>query len=382
MRFLLGLLIALAALVVIVHVALDPIATHLTRKQLRELEGYRGDVAAVHVTLFSPGYTAWRLRVWEQPGGTRAEPLLYAERVHVGVSWRELLHGHIVASVRLDEPKISVIHRPSEKPAKPPAAVPDLSVQLARTISFRIDRVEIRRGEVLFRDLAEPAHPEMWLHGLALVAENLASRPGMAGGRATTVSAHGTLGKSGDVSMFVSADPLQSPLAFAGRVEVRGFRAEELYAFLAPKVKLQPTEGTADVFIEFVSRGGEITGGVKPVLKGIKVAPVEASLWKRFEAWAIDETIKLFSDRVPGREAVATVIPIKGRLTAPDLQLWPTILGVVRNAFVEGLASGFEHLPPETAPKKEGAVEQAKKALQKKEGPPKAQPESGGGNKP
>ena len=31
------------------------------------------------------------------------------------------------------------------------------------------------------------------------------------------------------------------------------------------------------------------------------------------------------------------MIPIRGRLDDPQIQLWPTVLGVVRNAFVEGI---------------------------------------------
>jgi hypothetical protein len=67
-------------------------------------------------------------------------------------------------------------------------------------------------------------------------------------------------------------------------------------------------------------------------------------------------------------------VPLKGKLTDPDVQLWPTVLGVIRNAFVQGLASGFENLPPPTADKKEGKVQQTKNALEKDQGPPKAQP--------
>ena len=66
----------------------------------------------------------------------------------------------------------------------------------------------------------------------------------------------------------------------------------------------------------------------------------------------------IFSDRVPACNAVATVIPIKGNLTDPNIQLWPTIFGVVRNAFLEGLTSGYAHLPPDAAPGMEGAVKQ------------------------
>ena len=110
------------------------------------------------------------------------------------------------------------------------------------------------------------------------------------------------------------------------------------------------------------------------MLKNVKVAPTEDDLGNKLKAWVADEGLRLFSDRVPQRNAVATVIPIKGRLDDPKVQLWPTVLGVVRNAFVEGISSGFTHLPPPTADKPEGKVEQVKNALKKDEGPPKAQP--------
>jgi hypothetical protein len=42
-----------------------------------------------------------------------------------------------------------------------------------------------------------------------------------------------------------------------------------------------------------------------------------------------------------GDPRVLGVIPIQGRLDQPDIQIWPTILGVVRNAFVEGISAGF-----------------------------------------
>jgi len=47
---------------------------------------------------------------------------------------------------------------------------------------------------------------------------------------------------------------------------------------------------------------------------------------------------------------------------------------VVRNAFVEGITGGFSYLPPPAAEKKQGVLKQAKDALDKDAGPPKAQP--------
>ena len=232
----------------------------------------------------------------------------------------------------------------------------------------RVDRVEIRDGEVLYRDLTAPREPEIWVHGIELAVENVTTRPKLADGRPVTVTGRAKLGRSGDVTLFASADPFASQLAFAGGFGVKGWKVAELFDLIQPATKVQTPQGTLDMFAEFKAAAGEISGGVKPVLKNVKVAPTEDNLGNKLKAWVADEGLRLFSDRVPERNAVATVIPIKGRLDDPDVQLWPTVLGVVRNAFVEGISSGFTHLPPPTADKPQGKVEQVKEGLEEGRG--------------
>jgi Domain of Unknown Function (DUF748) len=375
-RGLLWAAIVIFALAVIIRVILDPIATIATRRGLEKMEGMRGDFQRVHATVFGPGYTINRLKLIQHPGGDWKSPLFYAEAVHVGVDWRQLMHGRVAASARIVEPKITVLAGAAEtKPkAKTEAQAPDLSAQLSRITPLKVDRVEILRGELLLRDLGEPRHPELWVHKLELAAENLPTRKSLAGGRPATVTARGVVGKSGDLSLFVSADPFASPLAMAGRFELRGLRVAELYDFVEPATKLQTPNGTFDLFAEFKVKDGRIDGGVKPVLKNVDVRPADSGLWDRLKAWLADEAVKIASDRVPERNAVATTIPIQGRLTSPDIQMWPAILGVVRNAFVAGLASGFARLPPAKADEKQSALTQAREAVTKDKGPPKAQP--------
>jgi hypothetical protein len=377
LRRLLIAVVIVVALVVIVRLLLDPIATAATRKGMAKMEGMKGDFERVHVTLFSPGYTITHLKIIEEPGGSWKTPIFYAEAVHVGVSWRRLFHGELVAAVRLVEPKIDVIAGKAPEKPKTPAKAPDLSEQLQKVTAFKIDRIEILRGELLFRDLAEPRHPELWIHDLELAAENIPTRARMAGSRPTTLSGRGTVGRSGTMTLFVSADPFASPLAFEGRFEMVGLKVAELFDFIEPKTKLQTPKGTVDLFAEWKSRGGRIEGGVKPVLKNVEVKPAESGAWDRVKAWLANKTVKAASDRVEGRNAVTTVVPIEGRLASPDIQLWPAVLGVIRNAFIEGLASGFAHLPPAKAPDEQGKLTQAKDALKKDKGPLKAQPTAG-----
>lgn len=361
------------ALVIVIRLILDPIAAHYTRKGLNASETTRGDFQRVHVTLFPPGYEIHRLKIDERVDRGWKHPLFYAERVKAGVDMSSLFHGRIVANARIDDPKIIfTVRQKAEKKGETQA--PDLAPMLRQVLPARVNRIEIRNGELVFRDLVMKGQPEIWVHKIEVAVENLATRRKLSGGEPATVSASAMLGRSGELKMFLSANPFARPLAFAGQVEERGWRVAELYDLVQPETKLQTPKGTFDLFVEFKSRDGRITGGVKPVLKNVEVKPTESGLGNRLKAWLADTTLHLFSDRVPGRNAVATVIPIEGRLDNPDVQLWPTVVGVVRNAFVEGMSASFHDVPPPRAGEKQGVLEQAKHAVSKDAGPPKAQP--------
>jgi len=363
----LGLLLAL---IIIIRVLLDPIAAHFTHKQLNASEAVSGDFESVHVTLLPPGYGIHRIKIIEAQGGDWRHPLFYAEHARVTLDWRRLLHAELAARLRLDGPKM-VMTATGGKGGK---KIPDIGAALEKVAPARVDRVEVREGEFLYRDVTAPRHPEFWLHDIELAAENLTTRKRLAGGRPATVSARATLGKSGTVTFFASADLFAAKPEFAGQLALRGWRVAELYDLEEPATKLQTPKGTLDLFAEFKARDGAISGGVKPVLRNVEVRPTEDGFGNKLKAWIADKGLRLFSDRVPGRNAAATVIPIQGRLDQPDVQIWPTILGVLRNAFVEGISAGFAHLPPPASPEKESVLTQATHALQKDKGPPKAQP--------
>ena len=365
--FALGLLLAL---MIIIRIVLDPIAAHFTRKQLNESAEVSGDFESVHVTLLPPGYGIRRIKIIEAQGGDWRHPLFYAEHARVTLDWRRLLHAELAVRLRLDGPKM-VMTATGGKGGK---KIPDIGAALEKVAPARVDRVEVREGEFLYRDVTAPRHPEFWLHDIELAAENLTTRKRLAGGRPATVSARATLGKSGTVTFFASADLFAAKPEFAGQLALRGWRVAELYDLEEPATKLQTPKGTLDLFAEFKARDGAISGGVKPVLRNVEVRPTEDGFGNKLKAWIADKGLRLFSDRVPGRNAAATVIPIQGRLDQPDVQIWPTILGVLRNAFVEGISAGFAHLPPPASPEKESVLTQATHALQKDKGPPKAQP--------
>ena len=301
------------------------------------------------------------------------------ERNHgLEAKWKDVVvkaekHGQEVgASLKLVRPEIRIFHAGSppendqqngaknddknddkkndkKDNAKPPTEAIDLNREFSKITPLDVDHVDILDGQVAFIDTSRAERPEIWLHDLQLSVENLTTRLHLADGRPVLLTATGTLASSGKVWIFITAEPFEKGLTFSGRAAVVGLQTSDLYRFIEPATKLHAPEGTVDLFIEFDCRNGDLNGGVKPVLKNVKVRPSKKNPFAVLEAWAADVAVKIFSDRVATRNAVATVIPIKGTLTGVDVQLWPAIFGVMRNAFVQGLTSGYAHLPPADA---------------------------------
>lgn len=291
----------------------------------------------------------------------------------------------VVSAIRVVKPKLRIFH--AAPPPEPPGdaktvqdgatAAPDETIDLGEILRkvtpLEVDHIDVLGGQVSFVDVSRKERPELWLHDLELSVENLTTRVHLTEGRPVLFTASASVANGGTLSVFITVDPFEKGLTFSGRVAMLGLQTSDLYRFIEPATNLQAPEGTIDMFIEFDCRNGELTGGVKPVLKNVAVRPDDKGPFTVFKAWVADLTVKLLSDRVPGRNAVVTVLPIKGSLNGPDVQVWPAIFGVMRNAFVEGLTSGFAHLPPPTADRKQGVVTQGVKALSGSE-PPKAQP--------
>jgi hypothetical protein len=366
----------LVALGVAVHFIVDPLATWRTRVALNDMDNYRGRFADVDVSLHDLSYTIRGLRLEKVSAAGAALPFFEADRIDVGVYWKELLEGNLVAGIRLVSPKLNLIAA-REKEEEQLEETGKVGFQVAELSPFRLERIEVQEGEVLFVDATTSERPELWLHRIEATVENFATRPALAEGQPTVLALRGTFQKSGTVTLFATMDPMAKALSFSGQARLEGLKLVELGELLIAKTGVSPKAGTMDLSARFVAENGAVRGGIRPVLKNPDVDQGKPGLGEKLKAGLVDLSLDLFSDDVPKRDGVATTIPIRGEVNAPQVQAIPTILGIVRNAFVTGLADSLENLPLPEADEPEGVVRQARRALSQEEGPPRAQPQRG-----
>ena len=350
---------------------INPIVAYGTQRGLDRLKGASGSFHGLHVTILHPGYNVYGLAIVETPAAQHKEPIFYADRVEMRWSWREIFRGHLVRRIKMWNPKAVIPMRPGEngKPAQPP-------LEIARTLesvpSAGLERLEIVGGQLTLVDEHHEGQ-RVWLHDVNATLENLTSRKKLMEGLPVLVTVRGKLQNTGDVTLFLTADPFDKGVTFAGSVELRHLALADLHRFTTIKGLTLP-EGSMDLFASVTCKRGTITGGIKPILKNVKVAAADSGLGNRIKAVLADAAVKLFSDRVPGRNAVAAIIPIHGDMKKPDVQLTPTVLAVLRNAFVEGLSASLSNVPP-PVDQNGSFFHQARQALSKKSAKPiQAQP--------
>jgi hypothetical protein len=356
----------LVVVLVLIYVFLDLLVAFATQAGLDRVAGVTGYFAKTHVTIIHPGYDVYRLTITQFPNdkGDR-RPLLYADKIEMRWSWRGILHGHLVRAITVFNPTVVLPMAKSEdaKPAQPPL---EIAKTLESVPSAGLQRLAILNGQITLVDEKHDGQ-QLWLHHVEMTIENVASRKNLMHGLPVLVTLRAVLQRSGALSAFLTLDPFDEGYTFAASLELHHQKLTDLYDWT--KIKgLSITRGTIDAYATLDCKRGKLTGGIKPLVENVHVDASDDKFVDRIKAKLIDVAAKIFSDRVPGRHAVGTIIPIHGDLSDMSklkVETTPAILAVVRNAFVEGLSASLSNTPPPNA-KHEGFFKQAVNDLSKK----------------
>lgn len=359
-------LIALAVVVVLVGLPLlllDPIAAFVTRRVLGQVDDADSRFERVEVSLWKASYTLHGLEVRQvENGQARRQPFLVVDRIDASLDRTQLLSGHLAASVSLEKPVLSLAPTPEVR-----RRISEMIKEFFDRVPARIDRAQVRDGRLGVIDYEQATQPRVFLQNIEATLESAATRRRLAGSRPTVAVLTATVEESGKLSAFITADELAKPPAFAGQVQLDGLDLRTLSELVAARTDLKVERGRLDFYARFESRDGKVYGGLRPVLHDVSVSSAGEGFFDALRASVADVGIGLVSrddeaGSEDGRGTVATLVPFRGELDSPDIQLWPAVLGVVRHAFIESLLQGFANLPPK-ADEDRGLIDQAVRAL-------------------
>jgi hypothetical protein len=273
-------------------------------------------------------------------------PFFTCPRVHVAMQWREILHFSLRSSISLTRPVVNFVEGPTAATSQivlEPAWVSEVK----QLVPLRINQFTITQGDVHFYDFHADPEINMEMDRIELSLNNLTNSNGSKSLMPSTAVLSGRPFEVGefDANLALNVD-LKQP-TFAEKVKLENIPAPDLNAFLAKYANVYAKSGELNFYTEMVSDKGDFKGYAKPFFQNLEFEPVPKDRKGLAALWA--SIVNGLKDVLQNdKNAVATTVPISGHFQDPNIDFWSAAFGLVKNAYLQALAQGFEH--PEIAP--------------------------------
>jgi len=211
----------------------------------------------------------------------------------------------------------------------------------APDIVLRARRVTVNDATVGFVNEAAQPKYRVFLANTNLVIDNFTNQKSEGMG---TAKLTGKLQGTGATTATLTMRPENHGPDFDLNARVENVDLRSMNDLLLATAKFDVDSGLLSVFAEATVKNGYVQGYVKPLFKDLKVYEKDKDQDKTFgqkvKEKAIDVASKILKNRP--RKEVATVVPISGPVENPKTGTWPTLVGLVRNAFFKAILPGFE----------------------------------------
>jgi uncharacterized protein involved in outer membrane biogenesis len=164
-------IICIVLLLIGIRLALPHLIKTYVNKKLDQLPQYDGRIGDIDFSILRGAYAINHLDIVKTKGSIPV-PFFSAERVDFSVEWKELFHGSIVSEIFIDQAKLNFIKGETKKKSQL-----DIDRSWMDTVEelfpFKINRFEIRRGEIWYRDFSTDPKINLYINHLFLAATNL-----------------------------------------------------------------------------------------------------------------------------------------------------------------------------------------------------------------
>jgi hypothetical protein len=335
-------LLAIALLLVAARVALPFAVEHYLNRRLARLEGYRGHVEDVDIALLRGAYRLEGL-VIHKTGDDVPVPFFRAPAIDISVEWKALLDGAVVAEIVMEHPELNIVaERQTGEEADWRSAIDDM-------VPLTINRLEIRNGEVHYRDLGREPQVDMRVDRMRLVARNLSTVRDEGAELPARLHVDARVQRSGRLVADARLDPWDEEPTFNLALRLRDLPARELNPMLRAYAGVDAETGTFFLYSEIAAREGRFRGYVKPMAENFSVFQLgeEGDFFDVLGDFFVELVAEVFENH--GTDRLAIHVPVQGSFDSPDVSGWAALGSALSNAFIRAIRHGLEN-PGEWGP--------------------------------
>lgn len=335
----------LVAIIVILWVIVPLCLRDYLNRRGAQLPDYVCHIESVQLDLLLCGVNLHGVSLVKRSGNIPV-PFVTCPHIHIALQWREILHGSLRSDITMNQPVVNFVQGPNKNQSQT-FLEPQWVEAVKKLVPLRINRFEVHEGDIHYYEFDASPKIDLEMDRAELVLDNLTNSARATNEFPSTALLTGRPFKRGrlDLKMALNVD-LKQP-TFKEQIRLENIPAPALNAFLAKYAGVYAKSGDLAFYSEMVSEKGSFKGYLKPFFQDLQFEPMPKDRHGLEALWAsILNGIKdVFED---DNKTVATQVPVSGTYKDPDLDFWTAAFGVIKNAYLEALAQGFQ--TPQLAP--------------------------------
>ncbi|MEH6704219.1 MAG: DUF748 domain-containing protein [Galbibacter orientalis] len=329
------IVVVIILLLVIVRLLLPTIVKRYVNNTLQEIPGYWGHVEDIDINLYRGAYVIHQLKL-DKINGESSIPFLNFEKSDISIQWKSLFDGEIVSKIDLYRPKITYIFEEQVNDSVK-TSNNDWSKALTDLVPIDINKLTITEGKVGFIEFNKSPDVDLYIDQIELVATNLRNVENKEQKLPSSLHLTGVSIGGGNVKLDGEMDLVQQIPDVDFNFSLEKAAVKALNSFTLAYVGIDFEKGNFDLFSELVINNGYLKGYFKPILTDVKIVDSfgkeNSSIFKK--AWEGFVGFFKFIFKNQKQDSLATKIPIEGDLNNVDSNIFSTIAGIFKNAFIK-----------------------------------------------
>ncbi|CCH55969.1 hypothetical protein BN8_05269 [Fibrisoma limi BUZ 3] len=337
-------MLALVVLIIIARLLLPYFVLRYVNKVLADMGSYTGHIEDVDIALLRGAYQIDDLRI-QKINNKIKEPFLYIPKSDLSVEWKSLFKGKLVGEVECYEPELNFAFSDDEAASQTGAEV-DWTQLVKDLLPIQINRFAVINGRVDLTSLISQPRADVSLQQLNGEIRNIRNVEEKPGSLPSPVWATGNMPGYGGTMRFNANMYLLKPMPdFNYNLEFRDVQLVKINNLAREYANLDFERGTVSVYNEMAMNDGKLAGYIKPLTKDMKIFKLNEnenrSVGRFFTELVAQVGTAVLKNQK--KDQVATRIPLSGTVDNIETAVWPTIFGVLRNAYVEAFRGEFDN---------------------------------------
>lgn len=338
------ILLALLVLLIVGRLLLPYFVLRYVNKVLADMGSYTGRIEDVNIALLRGAYQIEDLRIRKINGKVK-EPFLYIPKADLSIEWKSLFKGELVGEVEAYEPELNFAFSNNESERQTGEEV-DWTVLVKDLLPIQINRFAVINGRIDLASLITKPRADLSMQRFNGEIRNIRNVEEVSGKLPSPVWATGDIPGYGGTMRFDANMYLLKPMPdFNYDLRFTNIEMTKLNEMARAYANIDFERGRLNVFSEMAMNDGKLNGYVKPLTKEMKIFKLDEnenrSVGRFFtELLAQGGTALLKNQKL---DQVATRIPLSGTVEEVKVGLWPTIFGVLRNAYIQAFKGEFDN---------------------------------------